>query len=61
VIIALNRQDQLKQVMVPVGTIGLKDGVTLKSVIGDDTGSRVINGEARLKLPSQSAIAFQAF
>ena len=33
-IIAFNRHKQPKQVTVPAGTIGLKDGVTLKSVIG---------------------------
>jgi hypothetical protein len=60
-IIALNRQNQQKQVTIPAGTIGLKDGVTLKSVIGVDTTSRVVNGEAALNLPAQTAIAFKAF
>ena len=40
VIIAFNRQNQQKQVTIPAGTIGLKDGVTLKSVIGVEASSR---------------------
>jgi glycosidase len=60
-IIALNRQNQPKQVTVPAGTIGLRDGTTLKSVIGVDTSSRVVNGELALKLPAQTAVAFKAF
>jgi neopullulanase len=60
-IIALNRQNQAKRVIVPAGTIGLKDGTTLKSVIGVDTSSNVANGEATLNLPAQTAVAFKAF
>lgn len=61
VIVALNRQERLKEVTVPVGTIGLKDGVTLKAVIGGDASSRIANGEATLSLPAQSAVAFRMF
>jgi neopullulanase len=60
-IIALNRENQTKRVTVPAGTIGLKDGATLKSVIGVEVTSRVANGEVTLNLPAQTAIAFKAF
>jgi len=61
VIVALNRQNMQKQVTLPAGSIGLKDGTTLKSVIGADASSRVVNGEAALNLPAQTAVAFKAF
>jgi len=61
VIIALNRQNTQKQITLPAGSIGLKDGTTLKSVIGGDASSRVVNGEAALNLPPQTAVAFKAF
>jgi hypothetical protein len=48
-------------VIIPAGSIGLKDGVTLKSVLGGDTRSKIINGAAALSLPAQTAIAFKAF
>ena len=60
-IIAFNRQNQQKSVKIPAGTIGLKDGVTLKALIGTDASSRVSNGEVVLSLPSQSAAAFKVF
>ncbi len=61
VIVAFNRQNQQKQVTVPAGSIGLRDGVMLKSLIGPVASSRVTNGEATLNLPPQSAVAFKAF
>ena len=60
IIIAINRDNKLKPVILPVGSIGLKDGVTLKPLIGD-LGSRVVNGQAFLMLPAQSAIALGSF
>ena len=61
VIIAINRENQQKQVRIPADSIGLKDGAVLKCVIGVDTSSRVIHGEATLNLPAQTAVAFKAF
>ena len=61
VIVALNRQNQPKQVTVPAGSIGLLDGVMLKSLIGPVASSRVRNGEVTLNLPAQTAVAFKAF
>ena len=60
-IIALNRQNQQKRVTVPAGTIGLKDGTTLKSVLGVEMSGKVVNGEVALNLPAQTAVAFKAF
>ena len=50
IIIAINRENKAKQVSIPVGSIGLKDGVMLKALIGDVSG-RVVKGEAMLTLP----------
>jgi alpha-glucosidase len=60
IIVAFNRDHKQKQVTIPAGSIGLKDGVTLKSLIGRETTSRVNNGEATLALPAQTAIVFGA-
>jgi glycosidase len=58
VIVGFNRDKQTKRVTVPVG---LRDGTTLKSVIGEGSSSRVMNGEATLNLPAQTAVAFKTF
>mgnify|MGYP003288503527 CR=1 FL=1 len=60
IVIAINRENKIKQVSVPVGSIGVKDGVVLKSLIGEVSG-RVVNGEAVLTLPAQSAVALGSF
>jgi len=60
-IVGINRQDQRKQVTIPARSIGVKDGVTLKVVIGGAESARVVNGEARLNLPAQTAVALKAF
>jgi len=60
-IVGINRQDQRKQVTIPARSIGVKDGVTLKVMIGRTESARVVNGEARLNLPPQTAVALKAF
>jgi glycosidase len=60
IIIAINRENKVKQVSLPVSSIGLKDEVMLKALIGD-VSARVVNGEAILSLPAQSAIALGGF
>ena len=55
IIVAFNRENRAKQISVPVG---LKDGVTLKTLIGPATIARVVHGEAKLNLPPQVAMAF---
>jgi glycosidase len=59
IVVALNR-DRQKHMSVPVAMIGVKDGVVLKSLIGD-ADSRVENGQVVLLLPRQSAAAWRAF
>src|SRR6185369_14272559 len=58
VLIALNRENKRKEIKVPVGSIGVKDGLTLKALIGEAFNGRVVNGEARLTLSPQTAMAF---
>ena len=60
IVVAFNRENREKQVTIPVGTIGVKDGVLLRGLIGDVSG-RVEKGEATLTLPAQSAVAVKAF
>ena len=60
VIVAINRHHQESRVTVPAGSIGLKDGVTLQPVTRPGSGNRVVNGEATLNLPAQTAVAFKA-
>jgi len=59
IVVAFNR-GKLKQISVPVGVIGVKDGVMLRGLIGDVSG-RVEKGEVVLSLPGQSAVALRAF
>ncbi len=58
ILVAFNRENKTKVISVPVGSIGLKDGVTFKTLIGPVTSARVVNGEAKLNLPPQVAMAF---
>ena len=60
IVVAFNRENKEKRVSVPVGSIGVKDGVMLRSLIGDVSG-RVVNGEATFILPAESAVAIKAF
>ncbi|HET6975916.1 MAG TPA: alpha-amylase family glycosyl hydrolase [Pyrinomonadaceae bacterium] len=61
IVIALNRENKMKQVSVPVGSIGLKDGVMFKTLIGVKLSARVVNGEAVINLPPHSAMALGSF
>jgi len=58
VVVAFNRENKSKEINIPVGSIRVKDGVTLKSLIGEAASVRVVNGEARLTLSPQTAMAF---
>ena len=58
ILIAFNRENKTKQISVPVGSIGVKDGVTWKTLIEPAMRAGVVNGEAKLILPPQVAIAF---
>ncbi|HEX6719858.1 MAG TPA: alpha-amylase family glycosyl hydrolase [Pyrinomonadaceae bacterium] len=60
IVVAFNRENKEKRVSVPVGSIGVKDGVMLRSLIGDVSG-RSEKGEVTITLPGESAIALGAF
>ena len=59
IVIAFNR-DRQKHMFFPVGAIGVKDGVMLRSLIGG-SDARVEHGQVTLRLPAQSAAAWRAF
>jgi neopullulanase len=61
IIVAINRESKEKQITISAASIGLKDGATVKSVIGPGSSSRIVDGKVRLHLPSQTAVAFKAF
>ena len=61
IVIAFNRENKMKQVSIPAGSIGLKDGVMLKTLIGVKLSARVVNGQAMIPLPPQSAMALGSF
>ena len=58
VLIAFNRENKRKEISVPIGSVGVKDGVTLKTLIGEAVSGRVVNGEVKLTLAPQTAMAF---
>jgi len=58
VIIAINRTDQEKLVVIPASTIGLKDGGELSSLIGLTTSARVTNGQATIAIPPKTAVPY---
>ncbi len=57
VIIAINRAGKEKKVALPLGSIFVKDGNELTSLIGTARGERVANGLMTLSLPKSSASA----
>ena len=58
VIIAINRAEKEKKVVVPAGAIGVRDGAWLAKLIGTSGGGRITNGNAELTLAKRSASAF---
>jgi len=61
IIVAINRDKKAKQVSIPVGSIGLKDGVMLKALIGGEVSGPVVNGAVTVLLPAQGAVALGSF
>ena len=61
IVIAFNRENKMKQVSIPAGSMGLKDGVMFKTLIGVKLSARVLNGQAVINLPPQSAMALGSF
>jgi glycosidase len=54
VLVSLNRSAQEREVILPIGTIGISDKAKLVSLIGRVSG-QVANGEARITIPGQTA------
>jgi glycosidase len=59
VIIAINRAEKEKKVIVPAGAIGLKDGAELGALIGEAAGTLVVSGQAILDIPARMAVAYR--
>ena len=59
VIVAMNRASQDKKVTLPLGSIGLRDGAELASLIGTSAGAHVVNGRATLSIPPKTAVAYK--
>jgi glycosidase len=58
VIIAINRAKKEKEVSIPAGAVGLKDGAGLAPLIGTASGGPVAKGSAAISLPPKSAVAY---
>ncbi len=58
VVIAINRQSQEKEVVLPLGSVGLKDESELQNLIGPEGRWRVSQGRAKVVLPPRSATAY---
>ena len=60
VIVAVNRSKKEKQVTIPAGTIGLRDGTRMSPLIGASLGGgSVANGSAVIGIPSNTAVAYR--
>jgi glycosidase len=60
VVVAVNRQNQERQLIVQTDSIGLKEGIDLKALIGISPSARVANGRVTLNMPAKTVIAFKA-
>ena len=58
VLIGFNRENRTKVINLPVGSIGIKDGTTLKTLFGPAWRDRVVNGELKMVLIPQMAMAY---
>lgn len=58
IVVAFNRENKTRLIQLPVGSIGVRDGVMLTSLFGDAVSVRVVNGEAKLNLSPQTAMTF---
>jgi len=58
VIIAINRAEKVKQILVPAGSIGARDGALVAPLIGSSGNSAVAAGTATLNLTKNSVSAF---
>jgi glycosidase len=58
IIVAFNRENKTKIIRVPVGSIGVRNGVVLTSLFGPVTSARVVHGVANLNLAPQMVMVF---
>jgi glycosidase len=56
VVVAINRSEQEKEVVIPAGSIGIRDGSELVPLIGKVSG-RVANRQATMTIPKNTAVA----
>ena len=59
VVIAINRAENEKTVVIPARTIGLNDGGDVSSLIGLATRVHVMNGQVTLDIPPKVAVAYK--
>jgi len=59
IIVAFNRSGHEKQVTVPVGSIGFKDGANFTALVGMTSNAPVTNGSAILSISSKTAAAYK--
>ena len=59
VIVAFNREPKEKNVTIPAGAIGLRDGAELSPLIGTPGNARVKNGQATPNIPPSTAVAYK--
>jgi neopullulanase len=57
IVVALNRESKPKSVTIPIGSIGVKDGSMLRSLIGRNVSGRVVKGNVTFTVPPESAVA----
>jgi len=58
VLVAVNRSAERKEINLPADSIGLKDGLKFKALIGSAAGGQVTGGQMKLVLPAKTAIAY---
>jgi len=58
IVVAFNRENKTRLIQLPVGSIGVRDGVMLTSLFGPVTTARVFNGQVRLSLAPQTPMVF---
>ena len=58
VIIAINRAAEEGKITIPADAIGIKNGSTVTTLLGESGSSRVVNGDAILVLPPRTVEAY---
>jgi glycosidase len=58
IVVAFNRENKTKVISLPVGSIGVRDGVMFTSLFGPMTNARVFHGQVRVSLAPQTPMVF---